>query len=1579
MPLENTLSASPYFDDYDQAKEFYKVLFKPGVALQTRELNQLQSILQNQIERFGNHVFKSGTIISGVNFSYIPTYTYVKILDTETSGTPSLPSSYVDYFVKSDLNLTARIVNYEDGLESKSPDLKTLYLQYTNSSQPDTANGNAIYTTFRPDQLLTVYSKDNNLFSVTVNNGGLGFSNADAVVVTSAITITGNTIAFANGETITQSTTGAKAVIASVNTTAIANTTILKIKPRTADLTNTSVSANAWTMSTGYNVVGGTSGATANVVSLIGSGAVGLVSTDTQGIVQTLTLADGGAGYDFLPHVTLKTANSTATVNNLDLQPSNFKALITVANTSTNAIGTGYAFGVSEGIIYQKGYFLKVEPQVITVDKFTTAPDSVAVGFKTVETIVDAYTDESLYDNAANTTNYTAPGADRLTLTPVLTLMTTAEAQANVDFFALAEWKEGFPYKENRVSVYSNLADELARRTREAQGNFVVDSFQVGTKEKATPNTSTVQTVIDPGLAYISGYRVQTSYNNYLDVDRSTTKTSLSNQSITVNYGNYVKVKELAGLFNFKAGDTVSLYDTAKQYVSASTISTNGSIAPAGTQIGTARIRSLVIDSGSPGTPDCVYRMYLFDVVMTPGHSFRQARSIFFDGTVQDGIADIALEYDATTSANLAFLNDVNNDQLIFNIGQPAVATLSDLSYQYRTVSDATLQLTSGGQVVIGPLGSGLSFPYSDGTLSSTQERDFIVFPIANTQAAANIGGSLAVNASNTIIVGTSTTFASDLRVGDHVKLLAANGSSIVRQVSSIANNTYLTLTSNASVSFTANAVIFYPALYPLDIENRSDRTITVSASSKTVTININKTLAGTANVIAVYNIKSTAATPVTKTIKRDIFVKLHTSNNVSSNTGPWALGLPGAARLKKVFLGTDAAVNTSSTDVTKYFYVDSGDDENAYRTSRLVLNTGANLAVNTNQYIMAQLDVFTNNGQEGFFTVGSYNIDDTKTLAASNTTINTLEIPETITNKGIYYDQRDVIDFRPYGTATANLSTTVAGATVNPANTFALSGDDQFFPVPDSAVTFGVEYYNTRMDRVVVRQDSTFEVLSGVSTLSQPVPPRAPADAVTLALLTIPPYPSLPSAFNSTTLEFVSKGVGSSKGPISKRTADYKINTRASKGTRNEQPRRYTMQDLGAIERRLTNVEYAVSLSQVESAIKDVVIPSGITPTTSRFKNGFFVEPFDDYTKVDLSSREYAATIDQQKGFLKPPTKQINFEACFDLTDTATANSVVTGNTLMLPFTDELLIDQSIKSSVVGVDGHRIQFNGEGTITPSSFSIQTRGEVTVVEDPPPLPPPNYGGPGDDSGFFEGLVEGVGDLVDGILSPISDGDCFTPETIIFMADGSSKQIKDVKAGERVLASDMKTVNTVRYIEMLRKTSWDSLYSPSPSFKPFVTVNHPLIINGELVSVDPNETYMRYPWLGMSVSIDKYTDHVEMIPSDNRPVYNLWVDGDGTYIVNGFGTTSIVGHGYALAGAVLRGSINHDQTMEIMRRFTSDGRELQYGSYIVNKVLDKLNIKWVNDMLFAVALQDGVAKKALFGITRFIGTLAWMAK
>jgi hypothetical protein len=77
---------APYFDDFAEGNQHYKVLFKPGVAVQTREMNNLQSILQNQITKFGSHVFKDGSMVIPGQVNYNAKVNYLKVASTALGG-----------------------------------------------------------------------------------------------------------------------------------------------------------------------------------------------------------------------------------------------------------------------------------------------------------------------------------------------------------------------------------------------------------------------------------------------------------------------------------------------------------------------------------------------------------------------------------------------------------------------------------------------------------------------------------------------------------------------------------------------------------------------------------------------------------------------------------------------------------------------------------------------------------------------------------------------------------------------------------------------------------------------------------------------------------------------------------------------------------------------------------------------------------------------------------------------------------------------------------------------------------------------------------------------------------------------------------------------------------------------------------------------------------------------------------------------------------------------------------------------------------------------------------------------------
>ena len=64
MALSTNFNVDPYYDDFNEDKNYHRILFKPGYAVQSRELTQSQTILQDQIKKFGNHMFKTGSVVT---------------------------------------------------------------------------------------------------------------------------------------------------------------------------------------------------------------------------------------------------------------------------------------------------------------------------------------------------------------------------------------------------------------------------------------------------------------------------------------------------------------------------------------------------------------------------------------------------------------------------------------------------------------------------------------------------------------------------------------------------------------------------------------------------------------------------------------------------------------------------------------------------------------------------------------------------------------------------------------------------------------------------------------------------------------------------------------------------------------------------------------------------------------------------------------------------------------------------------------------------------------------------------------------------------------------------------------------------------------------------------------------------------------------------------------------------------------------------------------------------------------------------------------------------------------------------
>lgn len=130
--MSRNFNVAPYFDDYNEAKEFIKILFRPALAVQTRELTQSQTILQKQVERVGGYLFEEGSEVVNSQTTFDLEYSYVKLNGEINGATVSrirqlLSSGEVQ---AESSGIVADIVNIMDAVDT---DPITLYVKYRKS------------------------------------------------------------------------------------------------------------------------------------------------------------------------------------------------------------------------------------------------------------------------------------------------------------------------------------------------------------------------------------------------------------------------------------------------------------------------------------------------------------------------------------------------------------------------------------------------------------------------------------------------------------------------------------------------------------------------------------------------------------------------------------------------------------------------------------------------------------------------------------------------------------------------------------------------------------------------------------------------------------------------------------------------------------------------------------------------------------------------------------------------------------------------------------------------------------------------------------------------------------------------------------------------------------------------------------------------------------------------------------------------------------------------------------------------------------------------------------------------------
>ena len=1327
--LDTDLNVSPYYDDFDFEKGYNRILFKPSVPVQARELTQLQTMLQNQIAKFGENILKAGTIVNGCTLSKFR-LSYVKVIDRATvdgvTDTVFAIGDYSNGYLVQErggsTNLTMQIETVKSGFEINNPDLNTFYGRYLNTGKTSTldANGNQTqHEGFFKASELKFYDANGQINSVSISTPGTGYTNGDILIFTSQY--------------------GSNAT-ANVTTDASGNITAV----------NVTDSGSGFLYTETVNVSVNTATGTGAVLSAVYKSNV------------TFTVANSSLE---IPAPSLGERNTT----DLDYE-------LELANAHSHQItGKTMAYKVSDGVIFQKGHFVDVDPHIVLVDRYNSKSNNFTVGFKTTEEVIDSNIDESLLDNAAGFNNENAPGADRLKLSANLVSIKTSEVASQNNFFGIIKVDRGTTVRIQEETEYSQIGREMAQRTYEESGDYVVSPFNFST-EDITANSTHDRILISSGKAYVKGFRNETVGTSRVSILKGLTTANVDNVTVSQNFGNYVEVEEFLGVFQFQYGTEIKLMDTAGHRISRVPGGSSESI-PTGTGdnvtasapdydgnvMGTAKVRSVRYDSGIPGAAGAKFRVYLFDINMNSGREFRNVKALYkpgvgfadvalsdvqpatsvllLNGTSQNDDGDalanptpgidagfrvlqesddephIVLEDALQDNPGFAKLKEIENKVLIRPLPTKGIKTLNhkpsdNAAFTYRTLTSATMQ--NNGSITFSLTGD-RTFPYTGGsTLSETEENEFVIVANGATAQTANLTGTVTTISGSRIVLGTSSDFVNELMVGDTIRVHGGNTGIIT----GITNATHLEVKNEMGIARSANqyARVFlddkHIHLQNANTTNHSNAVVSSTANSITINATRGKGLFGsqTLDVNIMHNVKKSNASQKDKVLNANTYVKLDLSSNAKGTSGPWSLGIPDVYDIQKVyvatgnstvagsFTGIEAQANSSGGDKTSDFVLDTMQEDGFYGLSRIRQIASPSLALNANTKILVVLRAFTQTGDGyGYFSVDSYPIDDdTGTLPADK--IRTEDIPVYMsTTNGKVFDLRDSIDFRKYAGNTANVSeaTTASSATTNPANTIAFgesSSTEQFMASPGAELSIDYQHYLPRVDTLVMGSHGQLTLKQGIPAIN-PVPPRPGEEGMPLAKINVPVFPSLSSKV----------------GREANRT-DYTYSIQ------NTQIRNYTMKDINQIKQDVEKLQYYTSLTNLEKEANDLTIPSSANTSLDRFKNGILVDNFSSRSPADMLDREFKAGYDTARNILTSRTKR----QVIDIKPNSYSNTQIKNSLITLKYGDKEDIKQGGGTRFRNTAEASWQFNGFIKLYPdydNYFDVRHNPENDVTID----------------------------------------------------------------------------------------------------------------------------------------------------------------------------------------------------------------------------------------------------------------------
>jgi hypothetical protein len=496
------------------------------------------------------------------------------------------------------------------------------------------------------------------------------------------------------------------------------------------------------------------------------------------------------------------------------------------------------------------------------------------------------------------------------------------------------------------------------------------------------------------------------------------------------------------------------------------------------------------------------------------------------------------------------------------------------------------------------------------------------------------------------------------------------NTSAVINISSSIANQKFFfgnaSPISNALTE--ANIILVATSSFTVDSTTYADGEIIplntkVSQTSESALVIDLGTTATTGTVRVFVNMQLENTSPIGKNLQSGKYVKIDATTNTNSASGKYSLGISDVLRVTQILATDNSDYVTNARNVTRDFIFNNGQKDNFYGLGSIQKRSGSTLDLSTYRYITVKLDYFSRSTSGPTFAcVDSYPVDDT-----GATGIKTEQIPIYQASSGSVFDLKNAIDFRPYIKNTAADSSTVSGATVNPSIFEEIDRPTNGLtnPTPVGQFSTDLEYYLAEAYRIVVTEEGNFRIIKSAPEV-RPRTPKAPPKSMTLATGFLPPYPCLSS-----------------------KSAKYNNRQDLAASIKIEKNKRYTMRDIGALEERISNLEYYTSLTLLEKQAGETKILD--SDGVDRFKNGFMVDSFSGFGVNAVSHQDNNISIDRKKRILRAAfdTSIVGFKAI-------TTNTTVgqTGDMFHVPYFESVYTSQLQASKFRNVVGELLISN---------------------------------------------------------------------------------------------------------------------------------------------------------------------------------------------------------------------------------------------------------------------------------------------